>query len=72
MLTAVEPRTLESTKSMNPYFRKLENNPLKTACRKLESYLDSDYRGQGFPQAVYTWGDLSPHMGGQSVNGGDS
>ena len=33
------------------------------------------YTHQGFPLAVYTWGDLSPHMGGtsaggQSVNGG--
>ena len=30
---------------------------------------------QGFPQAVYTWGDLSPpyggaSAGGQSINGG--
>ena len=23
------------------------------------------YTHQGFPLAVYTWGDLSPHMGGQ-------
>ena len=23
------------------------------------------YTHQGFPLAVYTWGDLSPHMGGK-------
>ena len=27
------------------------------------------YTHQGFPLAVYTWWDLSPHMGGTSAGG---
>ena len=32
---------------------------------------EGKYSVQGFPQAIYTWGDLSPpSAGGQTINGG--